>query len=327
MTEMVRIWLSAAENTVSAGKSLARTLYATPLTVFLRGAMGAGKTTFFRGFAAGLGVLAHVQSPTFALEQRYRTPRYGELLHIDLYRLSEGDARAVLASSAAHPGIRCIEWPERAGSCPQDGHAIDVLFDEDDPRHRSLTVTFHDAALPDRAQVLAWREAVCLPQHIGRHCDAVGAYAEELAGTMLQRGILTRPLLLLRAGELHDLLRFLDFRDGCDGVRAWEELRARFSSLAHESACAVFLEEEGYSAVGCVVRTHGARLPPDTEATMEQRLLFYADKRLKIDEFVTLEERLRDFHLRYGDDDPRGAGWYAQARAMEQELFPRNATE
>lgn len=327
MNEVVRIRLASAENTVSAGKSLARSLYVTPLTIFLRGAMGAGKTTFFQGFAAGLGVLEHVQSPTFALEQRYGTLRHGELLHIDLYRLSASDARAMLASSAAHPGIRCIEWPERAEPLQSDGHAIDILFDEDDPHHRSLTVAFHDVALPDRTKVLAWREAVCLPRHICRHCDAVGAYAEELAGAMFQRGILARPLLLLRAGELHDLLRFLDFRDGCGGERAWEEQRARFPSLPHESACAAFLEEEGYPAVGCVVRTHGARLPPDTDATVEQRLLFYADKRWKIDEFVTLEERLRDFHLRYGDDDPRGAGWYAQARAMERELFPRSATE
>lgn len=326
MTETAKIWLSDAKKTVSAGGSLARTLYAVPLTVRLCGAIGAGKTTFFQGFAAGLGVRAHVQSPTFALEQRYGTPQHGELLHIDLHRLSEGDAQKLLLSTASHPGIRCIEWPERAGILPSDGPTIDMLFDDEDPRHRQLTVAFRDVAVPDRAHVLAWREAVCLPQHIGRHCDAVGEYAEELAGGMLRRGILARPLLLLRAGELHDLLRFLDFREGCDGVRVWKEQRARFPSLAHESACAAFLEEEGYAAMGRVVRTHGARLPPDAEATIEQKLLFYADKRLKIDEFVTLEERLQDFHMRYGDD-PRGAGWYAQARDVERELFLRSATE
>ncbi len=320
MNETVRIWLSDAEKTVSAGRSLARTLYAIPLTIRLSGAIGAGKTTFFQGFAAGLGVRAHVQSPTFALEQRYETPQHGELLHLDLHRLSEGDARKVLLSTASHPGIRCVEWTERAGLPPSDDPAIDILFHDDDSRHRHLTVTFHDVAVPDRERVLAWREAVCLPPHIGRHCDAVGAYAEKLAGGMLQRGSLARPLLLLRAGELHDLLRFLDFRDGCGGVRAWEEQRARFPSLAHESACAVFLEGEGYPAVGSVVRTHGVRLPPDSEATIEQTILFYADKRLKIDEFVTLEERLQDFRMRYGDD-PRGAEWYARARDVERELF------
>ena len=228
----MKIRLSGAESTVSAGRSLARTLYTFPLTIRLCGEIGAGKTTFLQGFADGLGVCSGIRSPTFAIEQRYGTPQHGELLHIDLHRLSEGDARNALLSTASHPGIRCVEWTERAGLPPSDDPAIDILFDDDDPRHRHLTVTFRDVAVPDRERVLAWREAVRLPPHIGRHCDAVGTYAEELAGGMLQRGILVRPLLLRRACEL--------------------------------AACAALLEVEGYAAVGRVVRTH--------EATIEQEL-------------------------------------------------------
>ena len=56
--------------------------------VACRGALGAGKTTFVQGFAAGLGVGSddYVRSPTFALVHAYRgrTPLY----HFDFYRLS-----------------------------------------------------------------------------------------------------------------------------------------------------------------------------------------------------------------------------------------------
>jgi len=56
--------------------------------VACRGALGAGKTTFVQGFAAGLGVGSddYVRSPTFALVHAYhgRTPLY----HFDSYRLS-----------------------------------------------------------------------------------------------------------------------------------------------------------------------------------------------------------------------------------------------
>lgn len=335
MTETVKIWLSGAESTVSAGGSLARTLYNVPLTIRLFGQIGAGKTTFLQGFADGLGIRACVQSPTFALEQRYKTLHFGELLHCDMHRLSKRDAQGFLEDTASHPGIRCIEWPERAEVGQPAGSLITISFDDTDPRCRKLTVAFQDLSLPDRSHVQKWRKNMHLPPHICRHCDAVGAYAEFLAGGLLQRGVLVRPLLLRRAGELHDLLRFLDFRDGLGPPLSsygpldrsvWEEQRARYPSLSHEAACAAFLKAEGYNAVGRVVRTHGVRLPPDGEATLEQKLLFYADKRLKIDELVTLEERFQDFRVRYGDN-PKSAGWYTQARDVERELFPKNAME
>lgn len=333
MPETVKIWLTGAEKTVSAGRSLAQSLYSIPLTIRLCGGIGAGKTTFLQGFAEGLSIRARVQSPTFALEQRHRTPRFGELLHIDCHRLSLVDTQGVLEHTASHPGIRCIEWPERAGIWQPTGPFIDIAFDDGDRHGRRLTVRFHDVPLPDRSRVQRWRRDVHLPQHIRRHCDAVGAYAEFLARELLRQGVIVRPLLLQRAGELHDLLRFLDFRDGLGPPlssyrerdrRVWERLRAQYPSLAHEPACAVFLRAEGYPAVGGVVRTHGVRLPPPGEGTIEQRLLFYADKRLKVDTLVTLEERFRDFHERYGEE-AKSVVWYAQAQALERELFPGGA--
>lgn len=156
MTEIVKIWLQDAKSTVSAGRSLAHTLYSIPLTIRLCGAIGAGKTTFLQGFAAGLGILAGVRSPTFALEQRYRTLHFGELLHCDLHRLSKADAQSFLALTASHPGIRCVEWPERAGVWRPDGPFIDIFFDDADPRCRRLTVHFQALSLLDRSRVRQW---------------------------------------------------------------------------------------------------------------------------------------------------------------------------
>ena len=218
MTETVEIRLSGAESTVSAGRSLARTLYKIPLTIRLCGEIGAGKTTFLQGFADGLGVCSGIRSPTFAIEQRYGTPQHGELLHIDLHRLSEGDAKSFLLSIASHPGICCIEWPERAGVWQPSGPLIDIFFDDTVPYCRRLTVQFQDISLPDWSHVQIWRKNMRLSRHTCRHSDAVGAYAEFLAGGILQRGVLVRPLLLRRACEL--------------------------------AACAALLEVEGYAVVG-----------------------------------------------------------------------------
>ena len=52
----------------------------------LSGDLGAGKTTFVQGLAAGLGIPEHIVSPTFILMKEYLGGRY-PLMHLDFYRL------------------------------------------------------------------------------------------------------------------------------------------------------------------------------------------------------------------------------------------------
>ena len=89
------------------------------------GALGAGKTVFVKGLAAGLGLdPAEVTSPSFTLVNRYGEGRLS-LYHIDLYRLAEGAAAAhavdleeLLSDERA---VIVIEWAERMGRyrCPR----------------------------------------------------------------------------------------------------------------------------------------------------------------------------------------------------------------
>ena len=79
MTETIEMRLPKAKNTISAGASLAASLYTVPLTLFLKGELGAGKTTFLQGFAEGLGIRERLTSPTYALEQRYNMELFDPL--------------------------------------------------------------------------------------------------------------------------------------------------------------------------------------------------------------------------------------------------------
>jgi tRNA threonylcarbamoyladenosine biosynthesis protein TsaE len=335
MADSIEIWLPNDQNTRSAGASLAKTLYTNSVTILLTGELGAGKTTFLQGFAAALGIPGPLVSPTFALEQRHTTADGMQFMHMDLYRLSAKDAAVLTESGAQFEGIRCIEWADRLQQGLIDGPVIRVVLTEQG-EGRHLRVDFEDIDIPTRAQVEAWRNDVQLPAHIVAHCDAVARAAATLADRLCSSGHLVRKTALLRAGELHDLLRFVDFKPGAspEGVtpttqqqEQWKRWRQQYAGLSHEQACVEFLSERGFAAIAHIVAQHGVKIAPSAHSTIEQKLLYYADKRVVMDRLVTLEERFEDFARRYSagalSDEQRK--WYEHAKAVERELFPDGA--
>lgn len=103
--------------TAALGMALARALGPGD-TVFLRGALGAGKTALARAAIRALlgDPAAQVPSPSYTLVNLYET-RSGPVLHVDLYRVpGSADELEELGLEEALPGaIVLIEWPERLG--------------------------------------------------------------------------------------------------------------------------------------------------------------------------------------------------------------------
>lgn len=109
--------------------------------VVLNGDLGAGKTQFAKGFAAGLGVDDDVTSPTFTILFEYVGDEL-PLLHFDLYRLDEEDDLididfyGLLESEA----VALVEWGDKfIGAMPDDRLDIDIRVGEDEVR--SITIT------------------------------------------------------------------------------------------------------------------------------------------------------------------------------------------
>lgn len=327
MSEQIFLRLSSTKETANFGDSLRRTIYTVPLDVLWSGPVGAGKSTAIRAFFAAFGVEEHVTSPTFALEQHYQATNGTPLLHLDLYRMTPAETLPLLAQTDDHDGIRCIEWAERTQR-PAPLPAIAIVMAENGDG-RSAQVTFDDIPLPTDAQVQAWRDAVQLPDIVRRHCDKVADVACRCADVLLERGIAVRKEATRLGARLHDLLRFVDFKQPqwdeqpADVTACWAQWKQRFVGKSHEQACAEFLAEEGFRALAEIIRTHGATLPSPLEATIEQELVYYADKRVAFDTLVSLEERFADFERRYGTvARERAALWMERAKTIERSLFP-----
>lgn len=113
MKHLVFPTASAAESR-ALGQRLAHHLQP-PIVIALHGDLGAGKTTFTQGIAAGLGIQQRVTSPTFTLVNEYTLENGWRLVHIDSYRLDRGEAEGIGLEEILDDerAIVVIEWAER----------------------------------------------------------------------------------------------------------------------------------------------------------------------------------------------------------------------
>lgn len=135
-----RLRSSSPEQTAAIARRLVRTL-PRGTVLALVGPLGAGKTAFVKGLAAGLGLAPReAVSPTFTLVHEHPGPV--PLFHADLYRLG-GPAEAAeigLDDYAERGGILAVEWAERAaGLLPAD--TVTVRFEPLGPRERLIAIT------------------------------------------------------------------------------------------------------------------------------------------------------------------------------------------
>lgn len=120
------------EETIALGEHLAKLLTGGHI-ITLEGQLGAGKTTFMKGVATGLGIHSPITSPTFTLMNTHplTNQSFSTLIHVDTYRLesSEDLVDIGITDYLGMPDTVCmIEWPDKVADLLAEKEVITLSF-------------------------------------------------------------------------------------------------------------------------------------------------------------------------------------------------------
>lgn len=166
--------------------------------------------------------------------------------------------------------------------------------------------------LPTIDESHALMKKFCMPKNIFEHTKKVAKVALFIASRFNSKGIDVNIDLVHRAALLHDVFRFIDFKDIEDPtgdkpdekiINIWKKVKEEYEGLGHPEATYRYFKDT-YPELATVIRKHAYKsvIAEDEELrlnTWEEKILTYSDKRVAHDKIVSIKERFDEGHKRW----------------------------
>lgn len=151
-----------------------------------------------------------------------------------------------------------------------------------------------------------------VPQNIIHHMEAVWEVAKGIAENLVQRGEKINLEALKRACLLHDICKI---NKGADHANS----AYKYLIQLNENEIAVIIKKHEFD---CILAENLA----DRPQSLEEKILYYADKRVLHDKVVSIEERLEDGIQRYFNGIPpeNEKAYLKSIKELERELLVKD---
>lgn len=153
-----------------------------------------------------------------------------------------------------------------------------------------------------------------VPDRILDHMDAVASFASTLCDHLIEAGQKINKELVVQSALLHDCLRVCDIRNFqpeklCQNptdekIKLWESLRYEYGDIGHEKAMSDILTKDAHPLHAQLIKMHAFFLVEELQ-TLDEKVLYYSDKRVEFDQVVSLDRRFEEGRKRNftKDDD------------------------
>lgn len=171
-----------------------------------------------------------------------------------------------------------------------------------------------------------------VPEHIVAHMNKVAQVAVFIGRKLKINGHKVNLTKVRQAAQLHDFVKFVDFKTinlsyfktppPKKDLVFWQKLIRKYYKDKHCIAAFKILIQKGERELALIIKKHAYESlidsnPAERPSTWEEKLLYYADKRVKFDKIVTIQQRIKDGHKRYFADGKIPANDFLVQKALK----------